>query len=142
VAFKVTGQKEIETAFRDISRSVERGMESGPLMEAAMLIVASAKRTTAFRDRTGNLRRSITAWPARSRSGHATVLVGPAKGAKTAWYGRIIEFGSSKQPAKRFLRPALKENRKRINELLGDAIGKIIKTRAKGKLKKKKDAAV
>jgi len=143
VAFKVTGQKEITLAFRDVARSVERSMESGPLMEAAMLVVESAKRTTAFKDRTGRLRRSITAFPGLSRSGHATVLVGPAEGAHTAFYGRWIEYGNSRQPSRKFLRPALKENRKRINEILSRAIGKVIKTKMKGKPKRrKKNAAV
>lgn len=72
-------------------------------MEIAKQIARDAKATTAFKDVTGNLRKSIKAKKSKFPDGGAIVVA-------TAPHAHLLEFGTSKMPKKAFLRPALDKN--------------------------------
>jgi HK97 gp10 family phage protein len=63
-----------------------------------------------------------------SRSGMAEAKVGPDKG---GWYLKFAETGTSKQPARSFLRKALDEKREEVDatmaEVLRQLLGRIVK---------------
>lgn len=78
--------------------------------KAAADTVADAKALVPVR--TGNLKNSISS---RSTSGHNYVEaeIGP-----TANYGKYVEFGTSRQAPKPYLRPAFKRNTEALERAL------------------------
>ena len=69
---------------------------------AADVVVREAKRTTAFRDRTGRLRRGITHVPDPADPlGRIVTVRGPAMR-----YAGFVEHGTSRMRARPYLRPA------------------------------------
>lgn len=108
-------------------------------MDAAQLVVVTAKIKAPVRRRAGGkLRDSIIAAPAKSRSGKATVRIGPSKKSGISFIGGFMEFGTKFITARPFLRPALRENRRAINAILRTSIGKVVRSRTRGKPKRKK----
>jgi HK97 gp10 family phage protein len=69
----------------------------------AKQIEADAQSTTAFKDKTGNLRESIKSKKSRYDDGGWIVQV-------TAPHAHLLEFGTEKMAARAFLRPALDRN--------------------------------
>jgi len=45
---------------------------------------------------------------------------------KKEYYGKFVELGTKKQPAKPFLRPAVDENKKQISEAVTEEIGRAV----------------
>ena len=84
-------------------------------LTAASLVVQgdATSRTPVL---TGNLKNSIT-YKVREED----AIVGT-----NVEYAPYVEFGTSKMAAQPFLEPSLHDNRKRIEKLIGDVIGKAI----------------
>ena len=129
----VRGLAEVQRTIQRIASDLENTIQSDVLMEAAKKFVVPAIRDRAP-VRTGKLRDSITAQLAKSRSGKPIVKVGPGKG---HFYSKFIEFGTSKVSARPFLRPAFRSVRKEVNKFLKSQIGRAIRSRVRGKFKKK-----
>ena len=72
----------------------------------ARQIAADAKATTAFKDDTGELRKSIKARKSKFEDGGWIVKAG----SKKAYHAWLVEHGSQKMSAKPYLRPALEKN--------------------------------
>ncbi|HWQ89521.1 MAG TPA: HK97-gp10 family putative phage morphogenesis protein [Desulfitobacteriaceae bacterium] len=93
------------------------------LQTAAEPVLQEARRTTAFHDRSGKLRGSLNISKSKIRKGQRYVLVQADE-----FYGRMVEFGTSKMSARPFLQPALERNEKIVLEIirnvLGEALGK------------------
>lgn len=76
----------------------------------ADIAISDAKRRCPVK--TGNLRDSLEFYKEKSsKNTRAGYQVRPGK---KGWYGKFIEFGTSKRPARPFLRPALDNNRNQI----------------------------
>lgn len=77
----------------------DRAFNDG-LIAAAREVVSVARRTTAFRDQTGNLRKSIRAVRGRRQYAPSALVVAGAP------HSHLIERGHSRAPAHPFLVPA------------------------------------
>ena len=95
--------------------SVENAKRGG--LEAASLIVEADATLRAPVD-TGNLRSSIT---------HRVVSDEEAHIGTNVEYAPYVEQGTSKMAAQPFLRPALDNNKSRIEKMIGDVVGKAVK---------------
>lgn len=78
----------------------------------AKQVAADAKATTAFQDKTGELRRSIRAKKSRFEDGGWIVQA-------TAPHAHLLEFGTKNMGAKSFLRPALSRNVEKAKAAFG-----------------------
>ena len=74
--------------------------------DLAIRIRDRARRTTSFRNRTGNLRRSIRAEQNRGIRGQYKVGWNVAAGNRQAFYATFVEFGTRFMRARNFLRDA------------------------------------
>lgn len=78
----------------------------------------------------GNLRRSLRFLPFRRAK--SKVYIGPILGKNTksevdGWYAHFVEFGTSRQSAQPYMRPAFLENREEAVARLGKALSRHIK---------------
>lgn len=81
-----------------------------------------AKNTSAFSDRTGNLRGSITKVPSKFKNGGFVIMAGGGQ----EYYARFIEFGTKKMSPKPFMRPA-NEEAKQMEGVLVSALKRVVK---------------
>ena len=98
-----------------VIQSVENAKRGG--LEAASLIVEADATLRAPVD-TGNLRSSIT---------HKVVSDEEARVGTNVDYSPWVEGGTHKMAAQPFLRPALDNNKARIEKMIGDVIRKALK---------------
>ena len=108
---KVTRSKKAEYQ-RKMSRIQELFLE-----EAGALVAGEAKTRTPVN--TGRLRNSI-----EYRVTEDDAIIGT-----NVEYAPYVEYGTSRMRAQPYLRPALDENRRRINELLKDNIRRVFRGR-------------
>jgi HK97 gp10 family phage protein len=155
IGVKVSGLAELQKALNDLPIQVQ-GRPLKAAVSAAAKVIQDEAIKRAPQGETGNLRKAI--YRTRSRSGSAigkeTYLVAVRKGKATyadttknrrlrrvgkkyttageAYYWRFLEFGTSKMPAKPFLRPAFESQKERALEVLQRKLGDaIMKTAAK-----------
>lgn len=117
----VQGMAELEQALLEMGNSLAGKVLFGGLMDAAMPIQKAAQALAPVSDKPhyqytrkkgqrvqiqpGNLRKSIRRKRLKSRDEATGAQVGISWTGR-AFYGRFREFGTSKEPAKPFLRPA------------------------------------
>jgi len=130
----ITGLKELQQALNQLPLEIQKRPLRSAVSAGAKVIVDEAKRL-APQGETGNLRKALYRYRSRSQSsrGQETFLVGVRKGKKNyvdsaknrrlnrvgkkytvegeAYYWRFIEFGTSKMPARPFLRPAFESKK-------------------------------
>lgn len=117
---QVKGLVELKKNLEKVGRNVTDVMDDAIMAGAAVIEkAAKAKAPVKF----GRLRRSITAEIKSKSYTFVTVRVGPGK---EGFYGRFVELGTKKMPAKPFLRPAFDENvqeaRKEIRKVIKEAV--------------------
>jgi len=95
------GAEELNQALRSISDRAG-GHLLKEAAEAGAEVIRAEAQAQAPKD-TGLLSQSLTDEPKRLQVGRAQIDIGPGK---EAWYGQLLEKGTSKMPAKPFLRPA------------------------------------
>ena len=94
--------KELEQLGRKGSRIENKSLKAG-----AQPILNEAKNSSAFKDRSGKLRKGLTVGRPRIKNGSKYVLIGIDKGdISEIYYGKFLEFGTSKMQARPFLGPA------------------------------------
>lgn len=113
----------------ELARQLERLGEriAGRLLTEAAMVAAEVVREEAKQRapvRTGNLRDHIDVEIAKTQPHKAEVHVGPTK---EAFYGMFIEAGTSKMPARPYLRPALDAASQQATEAARDTLRKGIK---------------
>lgn len=132
VNVRINGLREIQAAMAELPRRVDKKVMDAGLLDGARIVRDDAKNRVPLlkepdaRRRRGTLRRAIRAGRVRPTQYAATVWVrirqlsgrqrasfkAKNRGAKGAdnpndpFYWRFVEFGTSKMPAKPFLRPA------------------------------------
>lgn len=145
VRFEIVGVKELERALAQLPKSVSKGVLRSALKTAGQPVVAAAKANCP-RDR-GDLAESITIRSTLSRRQRrrrrvrqrfaAEMFIGPSwpQGA----HGHLVEFGTSKMPARPFLRPAWDANKRRALDTIGKEIWRAI-AKAARRLAKRAEA--
>jgi len=87
------------------------------LQAGAKPILNDAKNTRAFKDVSGDLRKSLSVSKAKkTKAGNKYVLVGTLD--SKVFYGRMVEFGTSRANARPFLRPAFERNKAEATEII------------------------
>ena len=81
---------------------------------------------------TGNLKKNIGTWVRKDKDGKTWLQIGiydkeraKKKGLKYAFYGMYYEFGSSKQPARPFIKNSVMENIDEIRRIQGQYLSAI-----------------
>ena len=154
----ITGLKELQQALNQLPLEIQKRPLRSAVSAGAKVIVDEAKRL-APQGETGNLRKALYRYRSRSQSsrGQETFLVGVRKGKKNyvdsaknrrlnrvgkkytvegeAFYWRFVEFGTSKMPARPFLRPAFESKKNQAVETIKNRLAVAIENTAK-KMKK------
>lgn len=93
------------------------------LKSAAVPILSDAKATSSFADRTGKLREGLKTSGIKTQAGIKYVLVGVDKADNSnIFYGKFIEFGTSKKSARPFLAPAFEKNKSEVNSIIKNVL--------------------
>lgn len=100
-------------------------VENDALKEAMEPIVEDAKQTTAFHDRTRKLRKSLAVGKVQITKGRKFILGGVFD--QTVFYGRMVEFGTSRAAARPFLGPAFERRQKEAVEIIANRIREALK---------------
>lgn len=141
---KISGAKEMEEVLNQLPDYIAKRVSVGALMSAAEVIREQAAQNapvgkTIHKDRKGNmllpgtLKASIRKWRIKDKdtTHSAAVAVGLPRNS-IAWYGRLIEFGWSGDPAgEPWLRPAFDEKKQQALNTLGKKLGDGIERAAK-----------
>lgn len=95
---------DLRKALEQFPKNVERNILTGATRAAAGYIRDEVRANTPIR--TGNLRKSIGTMKRRSPKNMAWFTVSPRQGGKNdGFYGRFLEFGTSKMSPRPFMRP-------------------------------------
>jgi HK97 gp10 family phage protein len=112
------GFSELLEKIEALGRKAAR-IENEALKTAAEPILEDAQSTTQFIDRSGDLRAGLKVSEVKTRAGVKYVLVGIDKSDNSkVFYGKFIEWGTSKMPAKPFLEPAFDRNKANSMEIM------------------------
>lgn len=91
----VKGMAALQLVLDQLPVKIERNVMRGGLRAGAKVMLNLARGTTAFVDRSGDLRDSLRiTTSARGGQVQASVIVGPSKSNRRPWYGHIIEGGA------------------------------------------------
>jgi len=104
--FKVEGLESLKRKLEALPKDLEAKAYRAGLLAGGRVIVKRAQAAAPVR--TGKLRKSVAVAAVREQGTRfvAAVDVGFRK---AGWYGGLVELGTSKVPARPFLRPALEE---------------------------------
>ncbi|NSW92317.1 MAG: HK97 gp10 family phage protein [Firmicutes bacterium] len=117
--------KNLEAVSDNITKDLTKAVKAG-----AKIVLDDAKARAPVD--TGELRDNMTMRVVEKDRSQVEIDVGPGK---DQFYGLFIEQGTSKMAAKPFLRPALDENKEKVQKAITDEIEKAIN---KAKLKQVK----
>lgn len=93
------------------------------LKAAAIPVLADAKSTSMFTDRTGKLRRNLKIGTVKTKNDVKYIEIGISKSDNSkAFYGKMIEWGTSKKSARPFLQPALERNKDAVKEIIKEEL--------------------
>lgn len=121
VSMQFSGGQELMAAMQDLSERVTKKVLRVALEDAAEGIRRRASAMAPRGDPSGvNLRDEIVVGPARGQDvKEVAVAIGPTP---RAFYGSFQEFGTSRTPARPFLRPAFDEGAEKALLRLKDSI--------------------
>jgi len=130
------GLREIDELLKQLPKQVAGRVLTAGLRAGGNVIRAEAKRTAPRRADPGAkpisssskkgrlpgyLRASIIVRAIREAGTSAKVIVGPSR---RAFYGRFSEFGTSRQPARPWLRPAFDRTREAALKAIKESLGR------------------
>lgn len=121
-SFEVEG---LESLLNKLNNMGKKGIniQNEALQEAAKPILNDAVKNAP--ELSGKLKRGLKISKVINKNGEKYVLVGTDKKDKESpFYGFMIEFGTSKMPARPFLRPAYEANKKEVIEKIKQEIVK------------------
>lgn len=101
VTVKILGQQELESALNQLGARAEAVLEEAVLAGAEVIRDEASNRAPR---RTGRLAKNIVAEVVEKSATGVAVKVGPSK---EVFYGRFVEFGTSKMRSQPFLYPTL-----------------------------------
>lgn len=121
VYWKIHGQKEFIENMDNLGRCFGKNSLERAAIKGGRVISFEAERRAP--KKTGKAAKTIRARITDSKPGEVTVVIGPdSKG----WYLMFSEFGTSHQPARPFLRPALEDKQYEAMQVMADDYAKII----------------
>ena len=116
----VTGFAELERALKALPRAVELRVARATLRDLAEPLRAGmAQRAPRSRFAKWHLADSIVIKPIKEENTTVSIAVGPER---YFFYGRFVEWGTSRSPAHPFMRPAWDEFKPYALEALGAAL--------------------
>lgn len=115
---QITGLPELRRDFSNLTAKMQRGVLRDALRSAARPVVAAAKSKVPVR--TGALKKGISQ-RVSVRGSKAEAIIGFNR---KQFYGRFVELGTSHASAKPFLRPALDESQRKIEQAFAEAINR------------------
>jgi len=119
---ELTGVDEILNKLQQIGTNISR-LENKALKNAAEPVLEDAKATNAFNDRSGRLRKGLKISNVKNKEGIKYILVGVDKGDNSKiFYGKFLEFGTSKMSARPFLQPAYEKNKDNIQQTIAETL--------------------
>lgn len=119
---ELTGVDEILNKLQQIGTNISR-LENKALKNAAEPVLEDAKATNAFNDKSGKLRKGLKISNVKNKEGTKYILVGVDKSDNSKiFYGKFLEFGTSKMPAKPFLEPAYEKNKDNIQQTIAETL--------------------
>ena len=127
VTITFEGIENLQIKLKEKAAEVEKAMMEGA-DEAADIVKQSA--ISKAPRKLGNLVRSIDKNKVLNKDGKISVYVGIQKNeifSADGYYARMQEKGTSKMKAHPYLRPALDENRSRINSIITEKVREVIK---------------
>lgn len=151
VTIKLTGFSDLEKKLREFGPNVEKAGQRQATAAGAKIAVDAAKAAESSHTKTGLLQRNIRAFRRRStQPGTIIYGIGVRRADKAkryannprnkalgrakkkylqdgpAFYGRFLEMGSSKQPARPWLRPSFIGNIDNMIDRIRDVLSKAI----------------
>lgn len=119
---ELTGVDEILNKLQQIGINISR-LENKALKNAAEPVLEDAKATNAFNDKSGKLRKGLKISNIKNKEGMKYVLVGVDKSDNSKiFYGKFLEFGTSKMSARPFLQPAYEKNKDNIQQTIAETL--------------------
>lgn len=119
---ELTGVDEILNKLQQIGTNVGK-LENKALKNAAEPVLEDAKATNAFKDKSGKLRKGLKITNVKNKEGIKYILVGLDRGDNSeTFYGKFIEFGTSKMRARPFLQPAYEKNVQNIKRTIAETL--------------------
>lgn len=111
-SIELSGVDEILNRLQQIGANISR-LENKALQDAAEPVLEDAKANAPIR--TGKLKEGLKISGVKNRDGTKYVLVGIDRSDNSnIFYGKFIEFGTSKMSPRPFLEPAYEKNKKEI----------------------------
>lgn len=115
---EIKGMSELVDKVQELGRK-GNSIQNEALLKAAQPILDEAVKTTQFHDRTGRLRKNLKISRPKSNGSTKYVLIGIDKSdISEIFYGKFIEFGTSKHPARPFLHPAYLNHKEEAKEII------------------------
>ncbi|MCY6354517.1 HK97-gp10 family putative phage morphogenesis protein [Clostridium sp. ZS2-4] len=119
-SIELQGVDEILNRIQSIGANVGR-LENKALRNAAEPILEDAKANAPVR--TGKLKKGLKITRVKKKDGVKYILVGVDRGDNSEiFYGKFIEFGTSKMPAKPFMQPAYEKNKDNIKRTIAETL--------------------
>jgi HK97 gp10 family phage protein len=112
----MTGMEELFNQLDSLGEDASKALKEA-VMKGAEIVREDASRRAPRR--TGKLSQSIIIESAEVEPDYVSVKIGPNK---EAFYGRFVEMGTSKMPAKPFLRPAWDANKENVKKIISDEL--------------------
>jgi HK97 gp10 family phage protein len=104
-----------------------KSIENNALKAGAQPIFEDMKNTTAFKDKTGRLRKALTVGKIGTKNGVKSIRIGIERGYVENFWGNFIEFGTSKMVARPFVHPAYLRHRKESKEIIKSYLRQALK---------------
>ena len=121
---ELAGMQELTDKVEQLGKKAN-SIQNQALLKAAQPILDDAAKTTEFSDRTGKLRKGLKISRPKSKGNAKYVLIGIDKSDNSEiFYGKFIEFGTSKMPARRFLGRAYVKNKSKALEIIKEELKK------------------
>lgn len=112
-------------ALRNLPQNIQNNVMTGAVRAGAKTIADEAKELVPID--TGDLKKSIKPKKRRAKRYQTKFTISPVRGKGMAgWRAHFVEFGTSKQSAQPFMRPAYENNDDKAIKAIGEYIHKRI----------------
>ncbi|MDU7250842.1 MAG: HK97 gp10 family phage protein [Clostridium sp.] len=121
-SMELNGLDELIRKVQDMGKAGVR-VENAALKKAGELIVEEAKNNVPVK--TEKLKKGLKVSGVRKKGGNKFVLAGIQKGDNSKiFYGKFLEFGTSKMKAQPFMGPAYESKKEEAKEIIKDELKK------------------
>jgi len=117
---EVEGAEEVVKLLEEMGQKAEEVLAKAAEAGGRVALSEARRRCPV---KTGRLRASLTLTQGRKTPARANVRI---EHGRKEYYGKFVELGTRKQPARPFLRPAVDENKKRVSEAVTEEIGRAV----------------